>query len=232
MVKGSRAALLREVGLGRLLRLVPFISPSQDALGKSGCCEFEFIDGKGQRAAVMWTDAKLRAGIVFEPGEGAPVVKTPRSMSGGPRTWIHFTDRGPTVRPPPAPQPPPAVLRALKAFFKKGSPPPVKLGKAKWTRPRLDALDTLSKQQLSAGARELGAKNFAALVKSLGERTLERVELKGDVALVGWVLERADGVFFDAGSPKLNGLAMSQGEVHDQTSSRSALVQAVQRALR
>lgn len=61
---------------------------------------------------------------------------------------------------------------------------------------------------------------------------VERVELTGITTLVGWVTSREDGVFFDEGGNRPNGIAMSQGRVHDQDERRDALVAAIQRAMK
>jgi hypothetical protein len=90
-----------------------------------------------------------------------------------------------------------------------------------------EALTTAQRAQLTSAAPGLlGAKTIAKLFSALREDesvVSVRIDVNGAPRWDGWLLGALeDGVFFEHGSARPSGLAMSQGGVHDETGDRVA----------
>lgn len=212
--------------------------PFATTLAKRGCDEYLLRDARGVRARV-WLSPDGERGVVHEPEAKAPVKRVGRSIQGGPMTLAWLNDGA--IRVLGKQKLPPELTAAVKAasrLAKKGGAAPVAAEKlrARWARrvPKdLGKLTALERAQLSAASRGLGHATLPKLLAWLEKEDVdvEEVVLTGTTSLVGWALAREDAVFFDAEGKRPNGIAMSQGSVHDETKRRDALVAGVQKAM-
>lgn len=221
--RGSARELTAALG-PRMRSLAEVIARSSTAvkLAQVGVDEIELVDGKGTVAGTAWLDAGRQLGMVVGP-------------DGRVLCWVRGGAAVPFLG-----KVPPALVSAVRKAARASAPTAPKLESLKaihvrsvTSRKEATALPALERAQLTAAARELcGKSGLPALLADCARegQGLERVQLvgKGGPVLDGWLrASLEDGVFFDHGAKKLNGLAISQGEVHDMTGKRTELVKAV-----
>lgn len=175
---------------------------------------FAIVDGM-RREGVFFLDdggppvATLRKGVVTSKTKGlaAALTKLLRTLPASRALEWSGGSRRPSESSPKSSAPP----FSAKVVHELDS-----LAKAK-------ALPALDRAQLTAAVKELsGKRTLAALFEWLSETDQSVMKLcfsdKSKPRYDAWLLSALeDGVFFDHGKRRPNGLAMSQGDVHDMT---------------
>jgi len=243
--RGAAAAPVLASVLGPRLAAVGQVVANTRAaasLARVGVDEIALVDGRGVLRATAWTDRGRARGVVF-------------AAEGGLLCWIRDGAALPATK-----KVPPELARAVRTFSKLGDGggapgQPKKAGRANRSAtdavPRFvahhartvataadaRALPAVERAQLLAASGELcGERGVAALLAACaGEGGVELVRFEGSdgAGYDAWLTAALeDGVFFARGARRPCGLAIGQGQVHDMTERRDALVDNLQAAWR